>query len=106
MSRFYRLTGTATLSATLTPSGTAWQLEEVQFKSAATVSASLKVNIISGTSAYYNVRLLTQECSAAKSLHWQPYRPIHFASGDGMAFSFPTATRYAVCAVWNPVFST
>ncbi len=103
MSRFYRTTGAATLSATLIPSGTAWQLEEFQMKSAATVSASVKATMISGTSAFYNVRMLTQECSAAKSVHWQPYRPIQFASGDGMGVSFNTATRYGICIVWNPV---
>ncbi|MDD5353016.1 MAG: hypothetical protein PHS93_07655 [Candidatus Omnitrophica bacterium] len=106
MSRFYRLTGTATLSSTLTPESSAWQLEELQFKSAATVGASLKVDMISGTSAHYNVRLLTQDCSAAKSIHWQPYRPIQFASGDGLAFSLLTATRYALCAVFNPAYPT
>ena len=77
-----KATGAAAIDSTLAP-GIAWQLETIKVHlSAAGAAGDLTATINNGTSAVYDVVLLTQDMTTVVDLVWKPDLPMEFAEDD------------------------
>lgn len=84
----HRVTGSAAISSTLTPS-TAFELLEVRIHlSAAGGAGNLTITLDANAGAAYDVVLKTQDMTSVTDFVYQPTYPMYFDNGDALVFAW------------------